>query len=60
MAVVSGGLERSGGAGFTAGGVWAWGSDGVVPGAFINCLIRSTIEGSRLARALTLTSSPHF
>ena len=27
---------------------------------FINCLIRSTIAGSRLARALTLTSSPHF
>ena len=27
---------------------------------FINPLIRSTVDGSRLARALTLTSSPHF
>jgi len=26
----------------------------------MNCLIRSTVAGSKLARALTLTSSPHF
>ena len=29
-------------------------------GCFISSLIRSTVDGSRLARALTLTSSPHF
>jgi hypothetical protein len=36
------------------------GADCDVGALFINCLIRSTIPGSRLARALTLTSSPHF
>jgi hypothetical protein len=46
MAVVSEGL----GQGFAAAGA------AVV--FFINCLIRSTIAGSRLASALTLTSSP--
>jgi len=63
IAVVSEGLELTGGGGLaTVGdGGWAWGGDtDVDPGAFINCLIRSTVEGSRLARALTLTSSPHF
>ena len=31
-----------------------------VSGCFTSSLIRSTVDGSRLARALTLTSSPHF
>ncbi len=31
-----------------------------VDGCLINSLIRSTVDGSRLAKALTLTSSPQF
>ena len=55
MAVVSGGLGR--GEGFWAFGPGDAGAAEVV-GLFINCLIRSTVAGSRLASALTLTSSP--
>jgi hypothetical protein len=63
-----GGLATGRGVGFTVegGGVveaagapapevaWPAGS------CIINPLIRSTVDSSRLARALTLTSSPHF
>lgn len=56
MAGVSGGLGREGGE------VGALSIDGAVRGSAadgpcINCLIRSTIDGSKLARALSLTSS---
>jgi hypothetical protein len=51
MAVVSEGLGRG-------EGIAAAGAAGAAVGFFINCLIRSTIAGSRLASALTLTSSP--
>ena len=56
---VSGGLERWPGDGSTLAAGAAFDSWG--PGSLLtNCLIRSTMAGSRLARALTLTSSPHF
>lgn len=44
-------------------GCWAdaGGGAAAVAGApFTNCLIWSTVPGSKLARALSLTSSPHF
>src|SRR5579883_823598 len=50
------------GAGPTPGAVAKRGAPASVPapGCFINARIRSTIAGSRLARALTLTSRPSF
>lgn len=69
MAGVSeGGVGRAAGAGGAAddaaadfgGAVGAVGRDDGDPDSFINSLIRSTIGGSRLARALGLTSSSHF
>ena len=63
MGGVSGGLGRDGRSGLRGRrrpGGCGGGERAASPGACINCLIRSTIDGSRLARALTLTSSPHF
>lgn len=61
---VSEGKVRGTGFGVT-GTAGAVTEDGVVAAGSaeddsINSLIRSTVEGSRLARALALTSSPHF
>jgi hypothetical protein len=56
---VSGGWERVPGDGSTLGAGAAFDSWG--PGSLrTNCRIRSTMARSRLARALTLTSRPHF
>ncbi len=56
---VSGGLERGPDAGSTLGAAGAFEAE--VPCSLLtSCLIRSDMAGSRLARALTLTSSPHF
>jgi hypothetical protein len=69
MGEVSGGIERgvtaglgaAAGPGAGAGTVDAGGAAaGRALSAPINSLIRSTVDGSRLAKALTLTSSPHF
>ena len=53
VALITGFSTGLGGGG-AAGAECAWG-----PGAAINCLIRSTIPGSRLASALPLTGSSH-
>lgn len=56
MADDSGGMGRVG-EGLAADGA---GEDGTAAGDRISSRIRSTIEASKLARALTLTSSPHL
>jgi hypothetical protein len=57
MAGISEGLGLRLGEG-SAGGAATGVAGAMVVGFVIKCLIRSTIDGSKLARALTLTSSP--
>ena len=58
---VSGGWERGPDEGSTLGAGAAFDTGGAALDSLLtSCLIRSAMAGSRLARALTLTSSPHF